>query len=222
MAAADEIQKFTNDVIGWFNHAYYFNKQQTWLNTFWRGVHVHKCPTDLWVYQEILYETKPTVIIETGTANGGSALYLAQIGELLGGVRVITVDITNDRPPTPLPVHASITYLTGSSTDPRMLDEVRKRIQPGDRVMVILDSDHREPHVRAELEVYPGLVTPGCYLIVEDTNVNGHPVYPLHGPGPMEALAGFLPSHPEFEPDRGREKFMLTFNPNGYLRKSGA
>jgi cephalosporin hydroxylase len=219
MSNPADIEKFTNDVISWFNQAYYFNKQQTWFNTFWRGVHVHKCPTDLWVYQEILHETKPTVIVETGTANGGSALYLAQFGELLGGVRVITVDITNDNPPTALPVHPSITYLTGSSTDASIVGEVRKRLEPDDRVMVILDSDHREPHVRAELEIYPELVTPGCYLIVEDTNVNGHPVYPTHGPGPMEAVAGFLPGHPEFVVDRGREKFMLTFNPSGYLRR---
>jgi cephalosporin hydroxylase len=83
--------------------------------------------------------------------------------------------------------------------------------------MVILDSDHAMAHVRAELELYAPMVTAGCYLIVEDTNVNGHPVYPLHGPGPMEALGEFLPRHPEFEVDAECEKFMLTFNPRGYL-----
>ena len=76
--------------------------------------------------------------------------------------------------------------------------------------MVILDSDHSQAHVSAELSAYAPLVTPGCYLIVEDTCVNGHPLYPDHGPGPMEALDAFLPQHPEFEPDPAREKFMLT------------
>ena len=85
--------------------------------------------------------------------------------------------------------------------------------------MVVLDSDHSAAHVKAELDLYSPLVTSGCYLIVEDTNVNGHPVYPLHGPGPMEALDQFLPAHPEFEVDASREKYMLTFNPRGYLRR---
>jgi cephalosporin hydroxylase len=96
---------------------------------------------------------------------------------------------------------------------------VRGALRPDDRVMVLLDSDHAEAHVRKELDLYAPLVTSGCYLIVEDTNVNGHPVYPLHGPGPMEAVQGWLPAHQEFEADRRREKFMLTFNPYGYLRR---
>jgi len=110
-------------------------------------------------------------------------------------------------------------YLTGSSTDPQIVSTIRAQLSATDRVMVILDSDHAQAHVRAELDVYAPLVTSGCYLIVEDTNVNGHPVYPLHGPGPMEAVNDFLPAHPEFEVDRNCERFMLTFNPNGYLRR---
>jgi cephalosporin hydroxylase len=85
--------------------------------------------------------------------------------------------------------------------------------------MVILDSDHKEAHVRAELDFYKDRVTPGNYLIVEDTNINGHPVNPNFGPGPMEALEAFLPHHPDFEVDRKCEKFYLTFNPKGFLRK---
>jgi len=67
--------------------------------------------------------------------------------------------------------------------------------------------------------MYAPLVTPGSYLIVEDTNINGNPVYPEFGPGPMEAVQEFLPEHPEFEVDRECEKFGLTFNPSGYLRR---
>jgi cephalosporin hydroxylase len=183
------------------------------------GYKVHKCTSDLWVYQEILHQTRPSVIIETGTSEGGSALYLAQMGELLGGIRVISVDVENSIRPSRLPSHPRIEYLTGSSVDPTVVRAIRDRLRPEDRVMVVLDSDHSQAHVRAELDAYAPLVTPGCFLIVEDTVVNGNPIYPLHGPGPMEAVKEFLPQHPEFEPDRSREKFFLSFNPNGYLRR---
>ena len=85
---------------------------------------------------------------------------------------------------------------------------------------MILDSDHSRDHVLDELRLYSRFVTPGGYLVVEDTNVNGHPVFPEHGPGPMEAVEEFLAESDEFEIDLAREKFFLTFNPRGFLRKS--
>lgn len=85
--------------------------------------------------------------------------------------------------------------------------------------MVVLDSDHSFAHVRRELELYGDLVTPECYLIVEDTNVNGHPVSPQHGPGPWEAVEEFLARKADFVVDRDQHKYLMTFNPNGYLRK---
>ena len=90
--------------------------------------------------------------------------------------------------------------------------------------MVVLDSDHSKVHVAKELELYSPLVTPGCYLVVEDTNVNGHPVYRNHGPGPMEALLDFLASGSGrvFERDRLRDhQFGFTFHPCGWLRREG-
>jgi cephalosporin hydroxylase len=219
---AAHLKAFTDDATARFHQTYYFHRDRTWFNTRWMGIPIYKCPTDLWIYQEIVHRTRPSVIVETGTASGGSALFFAQIGEHLGGVRVITVDITNTASAVVverLPKHPAITYLAGSSTDPQIVDTIRSSIGPDDRVMVVLDSDHAMSHVRAELDLYAPMVTPGCYLVVEDTNVNGHPVYPLHGPGPMEALADFLPRHPEFEVDGECEKFMLTFNPGGYLRR---
>ena len=86
--------------------------------------------------------------------------------------------------------------------------------------MVILDSDHSRDHVLRELELYAPFVTRGCYLVVEDTNVNGHPVVPGFGPGPMEAVTAFLRTAADFTVDHAREKFMLTFNPSGYLRRN--
>jgi cephalosporin hydroxylase len=86
---------------------------------------------------------------------------------------------------------------------------------------VILDSDHERDHVLNELRLYAPLVSAGSYLIVEDSNVNGHPVVSDFGPGPAEAVEQFLAETEEFEVDRSREKFFLTFNPSGYLRKRG-
>jgi cephalosporin hydroxylase len=86
-------------------------------------------------------------------------------------------------------------------------------------VLVILDSDHSKQHVLNELAAYAPLVTLGSYLIVQDTHVNGHPVEPMFGPGPMEALTEFLATNPDFVSDRGRERLMFTMHPNGYLRR---
>ena len=83
--------------------------------------------------------------------------------------------------------------------------------------MVVLDSAHDKPHVLRELDVWAQFVTPGCYLVVEDTNLNGHPVPGWDDGGPMEALDEWLPQHPEFEVDRSREKFFLTTQPKGFL-----
>ncbi len=181
----------------------------------WFGHRTLKSPLDLWTYQEILVETRPDLIVECGTRFGGSAYYLASLLDLIGHGRVLTVDIEamNGRP-----VHRRIAYVLGSSTDPAIVAQVRAAAA-GKRVMVILDSDHAAAHVAAELAAYHDLVAVGCYLIVEDTNVNGHPVRPDFGPGPMEALDAFLTGRDDFVSDRDRERFLLTLNPRGFLRR---
>jgi cephalosporin hydroxylase len=194
-------------------HELYYHKSR--LVTSWLGVRILKCPLDLWMFQDILHRTEPDLIIETGTARGGSAYFMACMCDLLGKGRIVTVDVRDVERPS----HPRITYLHGSSVDSAILDQVRATIEPGERVMVALDSDHAEEHVYAELQEYPQLVTKGNYLIVEDTNVNGHPVWPDHGPGPMEALQRFLAETDDFEVDRSCEKFLLTLNPSGYLRR---
>jgi cephalosporin hydroxylase len=177
---------------------------------------VEKSPFDIWVLQEVIYETKPDLIIEAGTWKGGSALFMATYLDLLQHGKVITVDI--EHPPN-LPQHPRITYLLGSSTAPEIVAQIKSAIGPHDKVLVVLDSDHHRDHVLNELKIYSQLVTTGSYLIVEDTNVNGHPVLAEFGPGPMEALQEFLKTNSSFEIDKSREKFLMTFNPNGYLRK---
>jgi cephalosporin hydroxylase len=199
-----------------FHRLFYDTHDTTWKQTFWLGVTVRKCAFDLWTYQEILVDTRPDLIVETGTYLGGSAFYLAGICDLLGHGKIVTVDISA---PPGRPRHRRITYLQGSSTDPGIVVRVARRARTAKRVMVVLDSNHSRDHVLRELEAYGPLVTPGCYLVVEDTNVNGNPVLPDHGPGPMEAVEEFLATTDAFEVDRSRENRLLTFNPGGYLKR---
>ncbi len=210
-------QSAERKIVREFHKLYYYAAHRTWKNnTFWLNVPTAKCPLDLWIYQEIIFETKPDIIVETGTAGGGSALFLSSICDLINCGQIITIDV-NELPDQPQ--HKRIKYLIGSSTSEEIVEEVRSLIKPSDRVMVILDSDHSAEHVLREMNIYGGFVTNGSYLIVEDTNVNGHPVFRLHGAGPMEAVEQFVKAQTDFIVDRQREKFFMTFNPKGYLRR---
>jgi cephalosporin hydroxylase len=201
-------------IIDPFHRLFYDSGWFTWSDTKWLGVPTQKCPLDLWVYQEILEELRPAVIVESGTAFGGSALFLASMCDLLGGGEVITIDVD---PCPDRPVHDRITYVTGSSTAPDTVEQVAALIGAREPVLVILDSDHTKNHVLGELRLYRRFVSPGSYLVVEDTNVNGHPVVDDFGPGPTEAVDAFLAEDSAFFVDKTREKYFLTFNPNGYL-----
>lgn len=205
--------------IGWpaINEKYYYDIGFDRLS--FLGVPICKCPLDLWIYQELVYKTRPDLIIETGTLYGGSALYLASLCKLMNFGRVVTIDV--NAPPYKFE-HERLRFITGSSIDPELVDrlefdeklEIEKR-----KVMVILDSDHSKLHVLKELELYAPLVSHDSYLIVEDTNINGHPVRLDYGPGPLEALEEWLPKHKDFTIDKRCEKFGITFNPNGYLKR---
>jgi cephalosporin hydroxylase len=213
----DQFIRLITPVVGVFaNIVYYENASTTWKDSSWLGVPLQKYPTDLFSYQEIIFETKPDVIIEAGTAKGGGAYYFASLFELLGRGRVITMDI-EDQPEKPK--HPRIEYLLTSSVSDEAVRRIKSEIKPGERVMVSLDSNHAADHVFKELQIYSQMVTKGCYLVVEDTNINGHPVYPSFGPGPMEAVEKFLAGNRDFEADRNRERFMLTAYPRGYLRR---
>ena len=156
-----------------------YGKSNVVMGTFWLGTHVYKCPSDLWVYQELLHMTRPDLIIETGTHSGGSALYMASLCDLMGAGRIVTIDVD---PLDDLPEHPRIKYVKGSSVAPEILEQVRAEASAANGVMVILDSDHSRDHVRAELREYAPLVSEGCYLIVEDTMAG---VYPTMGPARM-------------------------------------
>ena len=199
-------------IVDAFHEAYY--NTGVWAhNTQWMGYPVQKCPLDLWVYQNILFETKPGFIIETGSGFGGSALFMAHICDILGKGKIISVDIKD----IPRPKHDRITYMRGSSIDSSILERLRE-VVPG-HALVILDSDHTKEHVQQELNLYEAFVAKGSYLIVEDTNVNGHPICPDHGPGPFEAVSELLLLNKDFKIDLACEKFLMTQNPGGYLKR---
>jgi len=200
-----------------FHKLYYGSKHQTRSNTFWLGVPCFKCPLDLWIYQEIMFQVRPDIIIETGTASGGSALFLACICDSLGSGTVVSIDIEEH---AALPKHDRIKYLVGTSVSDTIVAEVSRLVAERDTVLVILDSDHSRQNVLEELRIYSGFVAVNSYVIVEDTNLNGHPVKPDFGPGPMEAVLEFLQENDSFSIDTDREKFFLTFNPKGHLRRA--
>jgi cephalosporin hydroxylase len=199
-----------------FHKMYYYRRAQTWRNTRWLGTDVLKCPLDLWIYQELIHEVQPDWIIETGTAFGGSAAYLAALCDAVGRGQVLTIDpVAREGRPR----HPRIHYIGGRSTDREVLARVAGAIRGARAVLVLLDSDHSCANVLAELRAYHGFVTPGSYCVVEDGNVGGHPVAREFGAGPLEAVRSFLAETDAFEIDRTREKFYLTFNPSGYLRR---
>ena len=182
----------------------------------WLGVPTWKLPSDMWVYQEILYETRPDLLIETGTQYGGSTRFYASVMDLLGSGEIATIDIDTSDVHADVRAHPRITVIESGSTEPAVVEQLRRRAE-GKRVMVILDSDHQRDHVAEELRLWSDLVSPGCYLVVEDTAL-GDQYLPGWG-GSLAALDAWLPGHPEFERDRGREKFLVTVNPGGYLRR---
>jgi cephalosporin hydroxylase len=218
-----EVSPLTDEeqaIVDAFHRLYYDQRvegRQTVLLS-WFGHRILKCPFDIWTYQEIIHETKPELIVECGTRYGGGALYLASLLDLRGGPgEVLTIDITAMKH---RPVHPRIRYVAGSTLDPAIVDQVRAAAA-GKRTMVILDSDHSAAQVAGELAIYPEFVSTGCYLIVDDANLGGHPVLPEHGPGPTEALDAWYPTQTQFVIDRSRERFMLSLNPRGFLKRVG-
>lgn len=187
----------------------------------WRGTKCWKNPMDLWVYQEIIYKTQPDVILETGTACGGSALFLADMCEIMNRGIVITIDKVLWQGQ---PSHRRLVYVQADSTSRELKEYLDQNICPGlspnsNRIMAILDSDHHYEHVIEEMRYYGNLVTPGCYMIVEDGNTLGHHPAEESNLGPMVAIKQYLSETDCFEIDRDCERFLLTYNPCGYLRK---
>jgi len=203
---------------------YNYSYQWTWL-----GLPIIQMPPDIVATQEVVWATRPTVIIEAGVARGGSLILLASLLQLIGHGRVIGIDI-DIRPHNRTRIEAHplghrIDLVEGSSTAPNVVDAVRSRIGPDDRVMVILDSNHTHEHVLDELRLYAPLVTSGQYLIVADTIVEDIPPQAHRprpwGPGnnPKTALEAYQKESARFEVDAYiNDKLLESSSPGGYLR----
>jgi cephalosporin hydroxylase len=207
-----------------FHNCYY--ESNVWRNTYWHSTPVLKCPFDLWIYQEIVASVRPALIVECGTWAGGSALFLAHMLDIVGKGTIITIDLLEadevrahySRYMPGLasnlrirPEHPRIKQLIGSSIDQTVVAEVFASVPAHGAVMVIADSDHSIEHAYAELRAYHSLITSRSYFIMEDTNIPES--------GPRQAVDRFLAYHPEFHVDAAQEKFLLSFNPGGYLRR---
>lgn len=206
-------------VIRRFNQIYY--DSYVWGKTAYLGIEILQYPTDLWATQEIIAEIKPDFIIETGTHNGGSSLFFADIlGKINESGKVISVDIEpNITKASSFPSFRDrVEVIVGDSVSGKVIDSIARRVQNG-RIMVTLDSLHTKEHVLKEMVLYSCFVSLGSYLIVQDTAINGHPTLRSFGPGPMEAVEEFLRIRNDFVVDHGREKFLLTAYPSGFLKR---
>lgn len=180
------------------------------------GIRTLKSPLDFWVYQEIIFETKPDSIIEIGNLCGGSTLALAHICDCLGKGKVIGLDATHSNVPDLVRKHPRITLIEGDACG--SFASVKNLIGESDNVLVIEDSSHTFENTLNVLETYSPLVKPNGYFIVEDS-ICHHGLDVGPNPGPYEAINAFVEKHSQFEIDRSRESFLITWNPQGYLRR---
>ncbi len=225
MAADAELKRETMDwIVRTSQHRYTYNFR-------WLGLPVIQFPQDLMALQEIVWATRPTLVIETGVARGGSLVFYASLLAMLGGERrVLGIDIDirphNRAAIEAHPLASKITLLQGSSVDPSIVSRARDAARGQPSVLVVLDSNHTHEHVLSELECYAPLVTPGNYLVVLDTIVEDMPEGFFkdrpwgRGNNPKTAVHQFLQSRSDFEIDRDLEaKLLLTVGPDGYLKR---
>jgi cephalosporin hydroxylase len=201
----------------------------------WMGVPIIQLPADIMATQEVIWKTKPDIIIETGVARGGSVLFMASILEVIGNGQVIGVDIDirkhNRESIEAHPMSKRVTLIEGGSVAESTLEEVHSNIPENARVMVILDSDHSREHVLNECRTYGPMITKDCYLIVADTLV-GHideKDAPQNrsqswykGNDPLSATKDYMNESDRFEMDAELNgKLVLSSSPGGYLKCKG-
>ncbi len=186
-------------------------------STHYFGIQTLKNPLDFWVYQEIVFEVRPDIIIEIGNKNGGSTLALAHTLDLLDNGQIIGIDLSHRTVPPVVTEHPRITLIEDDAI--QALSRVTELIQPHFKVLVIEDSSHTYHNTLAVLRAYGALVTEESFFIVEDTILrHGLPFGPV--PGAYEAVHDFLKENDDFYIDSSREKYTVTWNVNGFLRKS--
>jgi cephalosporin hydroxylase len=201
-------------------HSWYYDSE-LWRKTSFLGVSCLKSVSDMWNYQEILAEIKPSLVLEMGTYYGGSTLYFAEILQLISPrSRILSVDIDLSVVDERVRRHHRVELLESDTTNPMVATRFSElRREYGGKAFCIVDSYHTKEHVLAELMLLRSVTERGDYVVVEDGNINGHPVRPDWGPGPYEALEEYLAQYPDdYTPDLEREKkFGFTFAPKGFL-----
>ncbi|WP_207515591.1 cephalosporin hydroxylase family protein [Longitalea luteola] len=207
------------------------NKAQYSYNFSWMGRPIIQYPQDMIAMQEIIWELKPDLIIETGIAHGGSLIYYASLLELIGKGEVLGIDIDirehNRREIEAHPMFKRIKMIQGSSIDPNLVEQVKTVVKGKQTVLVSLDSNHTQDHVLKELQFYAPFVTPGSYIVVFDTIVEDLPEGYFKekrpwgiGDNPKTAVYEFLKNNDQFEIDTAiNNKLLISVAPDGYLKK---
>lgn len=194
----------------------------------WLGIPVIQTPEDLILMQELIFNVRPDVIIETGIAHGGGLIYYASLMELLNKGRVIGVDVEirehNRKAIEAHPLYKRIEMIEGDSVSNNTIQELKKRVPASSNVIVCLDSDHTKPHVLKELQLYHQFVKPGGYIVVFDTIVSelaelGACDKKYIKNGPKEAVEEFLKRNDNFEIDPYFNRLYISCSPNGFLRR---
>lgn len=197
----------------------YHQKHVVFEQCQWMGVRSVKSPLDAWIYQEIIHEVQPDVIIEIGSHFGGTTLYLAHMLDLIGKGRVISIDI--DR--TLFCVeHPRIVCITGDSSSSQVVAQATEYCQDK-TVLVIHDGDHQKEAVLRDLYAYADLVSVNSYFVVEDGIVDLMPPgqdFGYYTAGPLAAIEQFLRNTPNYVVDTDRERYLLTYNPKGFLKRT--
>jgi cephalosporin hydroxylase len=211
-------------MIGEEYHQWYY-ENRIWEQTTFLGVPALKSVSDLWNYQEILVDFKPSLIVEFGTWSGGSALYFATIMDWVSDdYHILSVDVDHAKVSESVYRNSHIELLQSDTTNPAVAERIRvlRNAHPGP-MFCILDSDHHKEHVLSELMELRSMTVPGDYLVVEDSNINGHPVRADFGEGPYEALEEYFARYPNdyIRDVRREEKFGFTFAKNGFLIRTG-
>lgn len=201
----------------------------------WMGRPIIQLPDDMVRIQEVIYQIKPDVIIETGVAHGGSLIFYASLCKAMGKGRIVGIDI-EIRPHNRMAIEAHemsplITLIEGSSVDEAIVGQVAAQVRPGETTLVLLDSNHTKAHVLAELEAYGPMVTQGSYIVATDGIMAQVAGAPRSGPdwswnNPISAVEDYLAAHPEFvleEPafpfNEGMVRDRVTYWPSAYLKR---
>ncbi len=209
------------------------NKAQYSYNFSWMGRPIIQYPQDMMAMQEIIWNVKPDLIIETGIAHGGSLVYYASLLELIGKGEILGVDIDirehNRIEIENHPMFKRIKMIQGSAISPAIVAEVATHAVGKQTILVLLDSNHTHAHVLAELELYAPFVSLNSYIVVYDTIVEKLPkdYMPGHkrpwgvGDNPMTAMRAFIEKNPKFEIDHSiNNKLMISVAPDGYLKRT--